>query len=137
MTARGTSAGPAALRAIDERFGEFKRLLCELVRVPGISAAGFPPDDLRRSAEVTGDVLVRLGVEHVAILNLPGVPPYVYGDWLHAPGAPTVLVYGHHDVVPPGPAEKWASPPFLPVEKKGRLHGRGTADGATLPAKQV
>ena len=103
-------------------------LLCELVRVPGVSAAGFPADDLRRSAQVTADVLGRLGVENVALVELPGVPPYVYGDWLHAPGAPTVLVYGHHDVVPPGPAEKWTSPPFLPVEKKGRLYGRGTAD---------
>jgi acetylornithine deacetylase/succinyl-diaminopimelate desuccinylase-like protein len=128
LTARGTSAGEAALRAVDKRFGEFKRLLCELVRVPGISAAGFPIDDLRRSAEVTGDVLLRLGVENVAVLTLPGVPPYVYGDWLHAPGAPTVLVYGHHDVVPPGPAGKWTSPPFEPLEKKGRLYGRGTAD---------
>ena len=118
----------AALRAVEERFPEFKEALSELVRVPGVSAAGFPPEDLRRSAEVTGDVLGRLGVENVAVLNLPGVPPYVYGDWLHAPGAPTVLVYGHHDVVPPGPAEKWTSPPFLPVEKKGRLYGRGTAD---------
>jgi acetylornithine deacetylase/succinyl-diaminopimelate desuccinylase-like protein len=118
----------AALRAVDRRFPEFKEALCELVRVPGVSAAGFPPDDLRRSAEVTGDVLSRLGVENVAILNLPGVPPYVYGDWLHAPGAPTVLVYGHHDVVPPGPPGEWTSPPFLPVERKGRLYGRGTAD---------
>jgi cysteinylglycine-S-conjugate dipeptidase len=118
----------AGLRAVDKRFGEFKDSLCELVRVPGVSAADFPPDELRRSAEVTAGVLARLGVENVAVLELPGVPPYVYGDWLHAPGAPTVLVYGHHDVVPPGPAEKWTSPPFLPVEKKGRLYGRGTAD---------
>ena len=55
-------------------------------------------------------------------------PPYVYGDWLGAPGAPTVLVYGHYDVVPPGPSERWTSPPYLPVERKGRLYGRGTAD---------
>ncbi|HUL80295.1 MAG TPA: M20/M25/M40 family metallo-hydrolase, partial [Vicinamibacteria bacterium] len=118
----------AALRAVEERFPEFKETLRALVRVPGVSAAGFPADELHRSAEVTADALSRLGVEHVAVLSLPGVPPYVYGDWLHAPGAPTVLVYGHHDVVPPGPAEKWSSPPFLPVERKGRLYGRGTAD---------
>jgi acetylornithine deacetylase/succinyl-diaminopimelate desuccinylase-like protein len=118
----------AALRAIGKRFDEFKDALIELVRVPGVSAAGFPPDELRRSAEVTASVLRRLGVEGVAVLDLPGAPPYVYGDWLHAPGAPTVLVYGHHDVVPPGPLERWTSPPFLPVERKGRLYGRGTAD---------
>jgi acetylornithine deacetylase/succinyl-diaminopimelate desuccinylase-like protein len=118
----------AALRAVDQRFRQFKEALCELVRVPGISAAGFPPEDLRSSAAVTADVLARLGLENVALLEVPSVPPYVYGDWLHAPGAPTVLVYGHHDVVPPGPAEGWTSPPFLPAERKGRLYGRGTAD---------
>ncbi len=116
------------MRAVDERFDEWKDALCEMVRVPGVSAAGFPVDDLRRSAEVTAAVLGRLGLENTAVLDLPGVPPYVYGDWLQAPGAPTVLVYGHHDVVPPGPVEKWTSPPFLPVERKGRLYGRGTAD---------
>ena len=119
---------PAVLRSLNRRFGEFKEALCQLVRIPGVSAAGFPPDDLRRSADATAGVLRRLGVEGVAVLELPGVPPYVYGEWLGAPGAPTVLVYGHHDVVPPGPAEKWTSPPFLPVEKQGRLYGRGTAD---------
>jgi acetylornithine deacetylase/succinyl-diaminopimelate desuccinylase-like protein len=118
----------AALRTVEGRFGEFKEALRELVRVPGVSAVGFPPDDLRHSAGVTAEVLRRLGVENVALLELPDAPPCVYGDWLHAPGAPTVLVYGHHDVVPSGPAEKWTSPPFLPVERKGRLYGRGTAD---------
>lgn len=127
--ARGVPADrTAALRAVEQRFPEFKEVLCELVRVPGVSAAGFPADDLRRSVEVTGDALSRLGVENVTILALPGIPPYLYGDWLHAPGAPTVLVYGHHDVVAPGPPERWTSPPFVPVERKGRLFGRGTAD---------
>jgi acetylornithine deacetylase/succinyl-diaminopimelate desuccinylase-like protein len=128
VTARGSADRAAALRAVERRFAEYKAALCELVRVPGVSAAGASPEDLRRSAEVTGEVLLRLGVENVSVLSLPGVPPYVYGDWLHAPGAPTVLVYGHHDVVPPGPPERWTSPPFLPVERRGRLYGRGTAD---------
>jgi cysteinylglycine-S-conjugate dipeptidase len=119
----------AVLRAVDRRFGEFKHALTELVCVPGVSAEGFPPEDLRASAEVTASVLRRMGIENVELLHVPGAPAYVCGDWLKAPpGAPTVLVYGHHDVVPPGPAERWTSPPFLPAERKGRLYGRGTAD---------
>lgn len=123
--------GPAVasvLRAVDRRFAEWKDALVELVRVPGISAAGFPAEDLRRSADATAAVLRRMGATNVERLELPGVPPYVYGDWLGDPSAPTVLVYGHHDVVPPGPAERWTSPPFVPVERRGRLYGRGTAD---------
>ena len=128
MTPPRTPVPSAALRAVDRRFGEWKDALCELVRVPGVSAAGFPAADLRRSADATAAVLRRGGVEHVAVLDVPGAPPYVYGDWLRARGAPTVLVYGHHDVVPPGPLGKWTSPPFEPVERRGRLYGRGTAD---------
>jgi cysteinylglycine-S-conjugate dipeptidase len=128
LTATRSSPRAEALRAVDRRFAEWTEALGDLVRVPGVSAPGFPPEGLRRSAETTAAVLRRLGVENVALLDAPGAPPSVYGDWLHAPGAPTVLVYGHHDVVPPGPAEKWTSPPFVPVERKGRLYGRGTAD---------
>jgi acetylornithine deacetylase/succinyl-diaminopimelate desuccinylase-like protein len=128
LSGNPASLRTAALRAVDARFGEFKAALSELVGVPGVSEAGFPPEDLRRSAAATADVLARLGVENVDVLDVPGGPPCVYGDWLHAEGAPTVLVYGHHDVVPPGPIEDWTSPPFLPVVRKGRLYGRGAAD---------
>ena len=57
---------------------------------------------MRRSAEAMADALRDAGVENVQVLEIPGVHPYVYGDWMHRPGAPTILLYGHHDVQPPG-----------------------------------
>jgi acetylornithine deacetylase/succinyl-diaminopimelate desuccinylase-like protein len=118
----------AALRELDERFEPMKQSLAELSRIPSVSASGFPPEEVGRSAQAFAELLRGMGVENVRILRLPGVHPYVYGDWLKRPGAPTVLLYGHHDVVPPGRPERWLSPPFEPVERKGRLYGRGTAD---------
>jgi acetylornithine deacetylase/succinyl-diaminopimelate desuccinylase-like protein len=100
----------------------------DLCRIPSISAAGFPPEEVRRSAQAMAQAPRDTGVEHVEALEIPGVHPYVYGDWLRRPGAPTVLLYGHHDVMPPGRAEKWLSPAFEPTERGGRLYGRGTAD---------
>jgi acetylornithine deacetylase/succinyl-diaminopimelate desuccinylase-like protein len=113
---------------VEKQFGEFKADLDRLSRIPSISADGFPPQEVRRSAEATAEVMRKWGIENVQVLDIPGVHPYVYGDWMHKPGAPTLLLYGHHDVQPPGRDEKWVSPAFQPQERKGRLYGRGTAD---------
>ena len=118
----------AAIQYLDAHVPDFQRTLIELSRIPGVSANGYPPEELRRSATGVADVLRAAGVENVEILEIPGVHPYVYGDWLHKPGAPTILLYGHHDVQPEGRHDKWLSPPFEPTERNGRLYGRGTAD---------
>jgi len=117
-----------ALRYLDAHLADFTRELCDLSRIPSVSANGFPKEEVRRSAEATADALRRARVDNVRVLEIPGVHPYACGEWLKRPGAPTILLYGHHDVQPPGRPEKWLSPPFEPTERGGRLYGRGTAD---------
>ena len=116
------------LGQLDRQYEEFKSILVELARIPSVSAEGFPAAEVRRSAEACASLLRRVGLQNVDVLELPGVHPYVYGDWLERPGAPTLLLYGHHDVVPPGRPEEWRTPPFEPTERDGRLYGRGSAD---------
>jgi acetylornithine deacetylase/succinyl-diaminopimelate desuccinylase-like protein len=118
----------AALAYLDAHLSDFQNQLITLGRVPGVSAEGYPPEEVRRSAEATAGVMRAAGIENVQLLEIDGVHPYVYGDWLHKPGAPTLLLYGHHDVQPEGRPEKWISPPYEPTVRDGRLYGRGTAD---------
>jgi acetylornithine deacetylase/succinyl-diaminopimelate desuccinylase-like protein len=118
----------AALRYLDSHVDDFKRTLVELARIPSVSAQGFPAAEVRRSAQAVAEALRSAGLENVQVLEIPDAHPYAYGEWLHRPDAPTVLLYGHHDVQPPGRPEKWLSPPFEPTERKARLYGRGTAD---------
>ena len=112
----------------NEHFSAFVSDLEALVRIPSISFAGFPPEAVKASAQAVAGHLAEAGLENVEILTVPGAHPYVYADWLHAPGKPTLLLYAHHDVQPPGRAELWRSPPFEPTHRDGRLFGRGAAD---------
>ncbi|HKP94584.1 MAG TPA: M20/M25/M40 family metallo-hydrolase [Fibrobacteria bacterium] len=102
--------------------------LIRLTKIPSVSFDGFDPREVERSAECAKGILEAAGFEHVEIMRVPGTHPYVYGDWLKRPGAPTVLLYAHHDVQPPLREELWKTPPFEAVEKDGRLFARGIAD---------
>jgi acetylornithine deacetylase/succinyl-diaminopimelate desuccinylase-like protein len=80
-----------------------------------------------KAAQFVADSLKAAGLENVEIIPTAG-HPLVYGDWLHAPGKPTVLCYGHYDVQPPDPLELWLSPPFEPSIRDGNIYARGSAD---------
>ena len=106
------------------------RLLEELkqfLRIPSISTLPENRPDVDRAAEFVAPALRTAGMENVELIRTAG-HPMVYADWLHAPGKPTVLCYGHYDVQPADPLELWTSPPFEPTERGGNLYGRGTAD---------
>src|SRR3972149_5314008 len=123
-TRRNSMAQPdarlkGALASLAPPPAQFQAQLVALSRGPGVSAEPAPSPVLRRSAEAMAGVMREAGVEHVEILEIEGVHPYVYGDWLKKPGAPTILLYGHHDVQPEGRPEKWLSPPYEPTGATG------------------
>jgi acetylornithine deacetylase/succinyl-diaminopimelate desuccinylase-like protein len=98
-----------------------------LVRIPSISADPGSAEAVRRSADATA-ALFRAEGAKVEILAVEGGQPAVLARFPAPVGQPTVLLYAHHDVQPTGDPAQWTSPPFEPVEREGRLYGRGTAD---------
>jgi acetylornithine deacetylase/succinyl-diaminopimelate desuccinylase-like protein len=137
----GAGGVERALDAVDARLSTARAELEALVRIPSISADPDRVDDVAASAELTAEQLRTAGLESVRLASVDGSHPYVIGEWMHAgPGAPTVLLYAHHDVQPPGMVDRWSADPFEPVERDGRLYGRGSADdkaGAVAHAAAV
>lgn len=102
--------------------------LKDLVRIPSIAFDGYDREPVRRSAEAVAELLRGAGMAEVSIESVEGGSPAVIGRTPAAEGRPTVLLYAHHDVQPTGAVEDWSSDPFDPVERDGRLYGRGAAD---------
>jgi acetylornithine deacetylase/succinyl-diaminopimelate desuccinylase-like protein len=101
--------------------------LKQYLSIPSISALPQHAEDVRRAAAWTADALRQAGMENVRQIDTPG-NPVVYADWLHAPGKPTILYYGHYDVQPVDPLNLWTSPPFEPTVRDGEIYARGAAD---------
>lgn len=109
-----------------DREAALARLL-EFLRIPSVSTDPALAGEVRSAAEWLADRLRAAGAQGVRIDATPR-HPVVYGEWLGAPGAPTVLVYGHYDVQPPDPLELWDTPPFEPTIRDGAIYARGASD---------
>jgi acetylornithine deacetylase/succinyl-diaminopimelate desuccinylase-like protein len=101
--------------------------LKQILRIPSISAQPDFKGEVRRCAEHLAAHLKSIGLTRAEVVNTPG-HPVVYAEWLGAPGAPTMLLYGHYDVQPPEPLELWTTPPFEPTIRDGKLYARGACD---------
>jgi acetylornithine deacetylase/succinyl-diaminopimelate desuccinylase-like protein len=123
------SLTPEAIRAALHRVLPSVRADLEaLVRIPSVSADPARADDVRRSAEATAELFSAEGFDDVQILRAGGGAPAVVARRPAPEGAPTVLLYAHHDVQPVGDPADWDSEPFEPTERGDRLYGRGAAD---------
>jgi acetylornithine deacetylase/succinyl-diaminopimelate desuccinylase-like protein len=118
---------PSTNTYVDQHQDRLLEELKQFLRIPSVSTLPEHVADVKRAADFVADSLRAVGMEHVEIIPTAG-HPLVYADWLHAPGKPTVLCYGHYDVQPPDPLEEWISPPFEPTVRNGNLYARGAAD---------
>lgn len=105
----------------------FLNELKDLIRIPSVSTLPEHKPDMRKAAQFLMDELKRIGMENVKLIETAG-HPMIYADWLHAPGKPTMLSYGHYDVQPPDPLDEWKTPPFEPTERDNNIYARGAVD---------
>ena len=117
-------------KTLDFLTAHHDQILAELVEfttIPSVSTDPAYAGGMAQAAAFVADQLRRAGIEGVRLIPTPR-HPVVYGEWLHAINAPTILVYGHYDVQPPDPLDKWQTEPFLPTVRDGRLYARGVSD---------
>jgi acetylornithine deacetylase/succinyl-diaminopimelate desuccinylase-like protein len=112
---------------LNEHREEFIRELLEFLRIPSISSLPDHTSSVQSAAEWVEARMKAAGIESARIMPTGG-HPVVYGDWLHIPGRPTVLIYGHFDTQPVDPLDLWDNPPFEAVIKNGRIYARGATD---------
>ncbi len=112
---------------LEQNQARFTEELLAFLSIPSISAISAHAGDVQRAGEWVAARVAAAGMEHVQILPTGG-HPVVYADWLHAPGKPTVLIYGHFDVQPVDPLNLWTKPPFEPDIRDGKVYARGASD---------
>jgi acetylornithine deacetylase/succinyl-diaminopimelate desuccinylase-like protein len=112
---------------LSDHQSRFVAELADFLRIPSISSISTHAGDVRRAAQWVSDRLAAAGMEHLEIMETGG-HPVVYADWLHAPGKPTALIYGHFDVQPVDPLSLWTHPPFEPHIEDDRIYARGASD---------
>ncbi len=127
MESEGSNLPTAVDQYVDQNEARFLDELLSFIRIPSISTLPAHKQDVVRAAQFVADALTAAGLEHVEVIPTQN-HPLVYADWLHAPGKPTVLCYGHYDVQPPDPLELWTSPPFEPAIRDGNIYARGACD---------
>ena len=112
---------------MEEHREQYVGELTEFLRIPSISSLTEHANDVRRAGQWVAERLRKAGMDAVEVMPTGG-HPVVYGQWLHAPGKPTVLIYGHFDVQPADPLELWTTPPFEPDIRDERIYARGASD---------
>ncbi len=118
---------PPVLAALDANHDRILAELVEFASIPSVSTDPAHAHDVAQATAWVAGKLAAAGPIAVRTIATSG-NPVVYGEWLGAPGSITALVYGHYDVQPPDPLEKWQSPPFAPTIRGGRLYARGVSD---------
>jgi acetylornithine deacetylase/succinyl-diaminopimelate desuccinylase-like protein len=112
---------------LEENQDRYLKELLEFLSIPSVSGLKKHKEDVKKAADWVAARLQTGGLENVRVLPTGG-HPVVYGDWLHAPDKPTVLIYGHFDTQPVDPLKLWSQPPFEPAVKEARVYARGASD---------